>query len=61
MLDTWNEIIFSNINHKLQSSAMKLVYEERIGESFDPQLVIGVRESYGRFIVHFEQTICICL
>ncbi|XP_046849667.1 cullin-5-like isoform X2 [Xenia sp. Carnegie-2017] len=46
MLDTWNEIIFSNINHKLQSSAMKLVYEERIGESFDPQLVIGVRESY---------------
>ena len=46
MLDTWNEIIFSNINHKLQASAMKLIHDERVGESFDSQLVIGVRESY---------------
>lgn len=46
MLDTWNDVIFSNINHKLQSSAMKLVHGERTGESFDSQLVIGVRESY---------------
>ena len=48
MLDTWNDVIFSNINHKLQSSAMKLVHGERTGESFDSQLVIGVRESYGK-------------
>ncbi|CAB3995820.1 cullin-5 [Paramuricea clavata] len=46
MLDTWNEIIFSNINYKLQASAMKLIHDERAGESFDSQLVIGVRESY---------------
>ena len=48
MLDTWNEIVFSNINHVLQASAMKLVHDERTGESFDSQLVIGVRESYGK-------------
>jgi hypothetical protein len=27
---------------------MKLVQAERNGESFDSQLVIGVRDSYGR-------------
>lgn len=26
---------------------MKLVHAERLGEAFDSQLVIGVRESYG--------------
>ena len=49
MLDTWNEIIFSNINHQLLASAMKLVHDERAGKSFDSQLVIGVRESYGKY------------
>ena len=29
-----------------QGSAMKLVHNERNGEAFDSQLVIGVRESY---------------
>jgi len=48
MLDTWNESIFSNIKNRLQDSAMKLVHAERQGEAFDSQLVIGVRESYGR-------------
>lgn len=47
MLDTWNESIFSNIKNRLQDSAMKLVHAERLGEAFDSQLVIGVRESYG--------------
>lgn len=47
MLDTWNESIFSNIKTRLQDSAMKLVHAERLGEAFDSQLVIGVRESYG--------------
>lgn len=28
---------------------MKLVHAERLGEAFDSQLVIGVRESYGMF------------
>lgn len=46
MLDSWNDSIFSNIKHRLQNSAMKLVHAERNGEAFDSQLVIGVRESY---------------
>ncbi|XP_021330127.2 cullin-5 isoform X3 [Danio rerio] len=46
MLDTWNESIFCNIKSRLQDSAMKLVHAERLGEAFDSQLVIGVRESY---------------
>uniref|UniRef100_A0A8C1JPN9 Cullin-5 n=2 Tax=Cyprinus carpio TaxID=7962 RepID=A0A8C1JPN9_CYPCA len=46
MLDTWNESIFCNIKNRLQDSAMKLVHAERLGEAFDSQLVIGVRESY---------------
>ncbi|KAL0994632.1 hypothetical protein UPYG_G00125140 [Umbra pygmaea] len=46
MLDTWNESIFSNIKSRLQDSAMKLVHAERLGDAFDSQLVIGVRESY---------------
>lgn len=48
MLDTWNESIFCNIKNRLQDSAMKLVHAERLGEAFDSQLVIGVRESYGK-------------
>ena len=32
---------------------MKLVHAERNGEAFDSQLVIGVRESYGKYIVLF--------
>ncbi|CAB4060916.1 CUL5 [Lepeophtheirus salmonis] len=46
MLDSWNSSIFNNIKSRLQSSAMKLVRNERNGEAFDSQLVIGVRESY---------------
>ncbi|XP_076445369.1 cullin-5-like isoform X2 [Babylonia areolata] len=46
MLDSWNQSIFSDIKHRLQSSAMKLVRDERNGDAFDTQLVIGVRESY---------------
>ncbi len=51
MLDSWNQSIFSNIKHRLQDSAMKLVHAERNGEAFDSQLVIGVRESYGKYTV----------
>lgn len=51
MLDTWNESIFSNIKNRLQDSAMKLVHAERLGEAFDSQLVIGVRESYGETLL----------
>lgn len=46
MLDTWSNSIFSEIKYRLQSSAMKIIHSERIGEPFDSQLVIGVRESY---------------
>lgn len=52
MLDTWNESIFSNIKNRLQDSAMKLVHAERLGEAFDSQLVIGVRESYGEIYTY---------
>lgn len=48
MLDSWSKSIFSEIKQRLQNSAMKIIYSERIGESFDSQLVIGVRESYGK-------------
>jgi cullin-5 len=48
MLDSWNNQIFMSIKGRLQSSAMKLVRAERNGEAFDSQLVIGVRESYGK-------------
>jgi len=27
---------------------MKIIYSERMGEPFDAQLVVGVRESFGR-------------
>lgn len=37
-----------NQQNSFQNSAMKLVQAERNGESFDSQLVIGVRDSYGR-------------
>lgn len=54
MLDSWNQSIFSNIKHRLQNSAMKLVHAERNGEAFDSQLVIGVRESYGNVYLYFQ-------
>jgi cullin 5 len=50
MLDSWSESIFNNIKYRLQNSAMKIIYQERIGEPFDSQLVIGVRESYGKLL-----------
>ncbi len=34
------------IENCFQNSAMRLVHNERNGEAFDSQLVIGVRESY---------------
>ena len=49
MLESWNDGIFNTIKSKLQSSAMRLVHAERNGEAFDSQLVIGVRESYGKW------------
>ncbi len=48
MLDTWSKSIFSEIKHRLQNSAMKIIYSERMGEPFDAQLVVGVRESFGK-------------
>jgi len=51
MLDSWNHSIFNEIKQRLQDAAMRLVRAERNGEAFDSQLVIGVRESYGNFIL----------
>uniref|UniRef100_A0A0N5AXF5 Cullin-5 n=1 Tax=Syphacia muris TaxID=451379 RepID=A0A0N5AXF5_9BILA len=46
MLHEWNRIIFENVKDKLQAAAMRLIESERNGRAFDPQLVIGVRQSY---------------
>lgn len=51
MLDSWNLSIFSNIKHRLQDSAMKLVHAERNGETFDSQLVIGMIEFNNNFLL----------
>ncbi len=56
MLDTWNESIFCNIKNRLQDCAMKLVHAERLGEAFDSQLVIGVRESYGKALIKLSHS-----
>ena len=52
MLDSWHLSIFCNINNRLQDSTMKLVHAERNGEAFDSQLVIGVKESYGKILLY---------
>jgi cullin-5 len=51
MLDTWSRSIFSEIKYRLQNSAMKIIFSERIGEAFDSLLVVGVRESYGELFI----------
>ena len=48
MLQSWNNSIFSNVRDKLLLAAMKFLYSERNGEAFDSQLVVGVRESFGK-------------
>ena len=48
MLDSWNQSIFSNIKERLQSSAMKLVHNERIGAAFDSQVIFLVIVSKTR-------------
>ena len=60
MLDAWH-CIFSDTREHLQNSAMKLVEADRNGESFDPQLVIAVRESFDQtesvkiYDTHFDK------
>lgn len=48
MLQSWSTHIFRNVREKLLSAAIKLLYAERSGEAFDSQLVVGVRESFGK-------------
>ncbi len=48
MLQSWNSLIFENVRDRLLSAAMKFLYNERSGEAFESQLVIGVRESFGK-------------
>uniref|UniRef100_A0A915PYA2 Cullin-5 n=1 Tax=Setaria digitata TaxID=48799 RepID=A0A915PYA2_9BILA len=59
MLDDWSKTIFSAIKHKLQSAAMRLVELERNGEAFDPQLVIGVRQSYVSLNLNAEDSLAV--
>lgn len=51
MLQSWNSLIFENVRDKLLLAAMKFLYNERSGEAFDSQLVIGVRESFGEGVL----------
>lgn len=59
MLNLWNEGIFKDITYRLQESAMKLVQAERIGDAFDSQLVIGVRDSYVNLCSNQEDRLMI--
>jgi hypothetical protein len=47
MLETWNKIVFSSIRNRLLAAAMMMVEKERNGEFVDPQIIIGIRESFG--------------
>lgn len=49
MLMSWNAIIFSKISTRLLNAAINLIEHERNGELVDPELIIGVRESFGNF------------
>lgn len=59
MLNQWNDGIFKDITYRLQESAMKLVQAERIGDAFDSQLVIGVRDSYVNLCSNQEDRLMI--
>ncbi|VDK84517.1 unnamed protein product [Litomosoides sigmodontis] len=59
MLNDWGKTIFAAIKHKLQRAAMRLVELERNGEAFDPQLVIGVRQSYVSLNLNSEDSLAV--
>ena len=48
MLQTWNKSIFAGVCAQLLNAAMSFLLRERKGEAFDSQLVIGVRQSFGK-------------
>ncbi|VDM96638.1 unnamed protein product [Thelazia callipaeda] len=59
MLNDWSETIFAAIKDKLQNAAMCLIESERNGEAFDPQLVIGVRQSYVSLNVNDKDSLAV--
>lgn len=48
MLDSWNLNIFDNIKQRLVDEAMNMIYLERNGETFDFQLIIEIKQSFGK-------------
>lgn len=60
MLDSWNLNVFDNIKQRLRDAAMNMIYLERNGEIFDSQLIIGVKQSFGKF-TFCNNSICIKL
>ena len=54
MLRTWNLCIFETVYELLKDKTMILVKREREGEVFDSQLVIGVRQSFGKHLADKE-------
>jgi cullin-5 len=46
MYRIWNQQVLETIHSRLLSSAMELVLKERLGETIDSQLVVGVRQSF---------------
>ncbi|KAK6108277.1 Cullin-5 [Brugia pahangi] len=57
--NSMREANFVVSSHKLQSAAMRLVELERNGEAFDPQLVIGVRQSYVSLNLSTEDSLAV--
>ena len=51
MLQTWNKSIFAGVRAQLLNAAMSFLLRERKGEAFDSQLVIGVRQSFGKLVM----------
>uniref|UniRef100_A0A183BIJ1 Cullin domain-containing protein n=1 Tax=Globodera pallida TaxID=36090 RepID=A0A183BIJ1_GLOPA len=48
MLEYWNGYVFADISQRLLNAAMGMVERERNRELVNSQLVVGVRESFGK-------------
>lgn len=49
MYTLWNGYVFETIQPRLLSAGMELIMKERLGESIESSLVIGVRESFVNY------------
>lgn len=56
MYSLWNGHVFETIQTNLLVAAMELIHKERMGESVDSKLIIGIRESFVNY-GHAEQSL----